>query len=223
MPVELSLFTATASAGGVTLNWRTETEANNIGFNVYRSNNKDGKYVNINASLIKGANITDNPHEYQYVDATVVEGATYYYYIEDIDLSGNRGKSHTVVIKVIPPKLDRSKWAGVKATIFGTPMRTALLQNFPNPFNPETWIPYQLSDDSPVLIRIYDVRGQIVRIFDLGHREAGYYLNTSLSGMSQAAHWDGKDATGQAVSSGIYFYQLLAGGFSDMRKMVILK
>jgi flagellar hook assembly protein FlgD len=93
-----------------------------------------------------------------------------------------------------------------------------LFQNYPNPFNAETWLPYQLSDDSHALIRIYDVKGQILSILDLGPKKAGYYLSKS-----QAAYWDGKDAKGQAVSSGIYFYQLKIGDYSATRKMVIVK
>ena len=98
------------------------------------------------------------------------------------------------------------------------PHRTALLQNYPNPFNPETWIPYKLSTDATVTIRIYDVKGQLVRQLDLGVQEASSYLDKE-----KAAYWDGKDATGQSVSSGVYFYQLKAGDFSATRKMVIVK
>ena len=92
------------------------------------------------------------------------------------------------------------------------------MQNYPNPFNLETWIPYQLSGDSPVIIRIYDLKGQLIHILYLGQQEAGYYVSKL-----QAAYWDGKNATGESVSSGIYFYQIKAGDFSANRKMVIMK
>ena len=103
-------------------------------------------------------------------------------------------------------------------TIFGDIKRTALLQNFPNPFNPETWIPYTLADDSAVNIRIYDVEGKLVRRLDVGQQRAGRYLNRE-----GAAYWDGKDQLGESVSSGVYFYTLEADAFSKTRRMVILK
>ena len=103
-------------------------------------------------------------------------------------------------------------------TMFGDIKRTALLQNFPNPFNPETWIPYTLADDSDVNVRIYDVEGKLVRKLDVGYQRAGSYLNRE-----KAVYWDGRDQLGESVSSGIYFYTLKADAFSDTRRMVILK
>ena len=98
------------------------------------------------------------------------------------------------------------------------PERTALLPNYPNPFNPETWIPYQLADDGHVTIRIYSQTGEIVRAFDLGFRPAGYYV-----GKSRAAYWDGRITSGEMVASGVYFYQLLTPDSTSIRKMVIVK
>ena len=103
-------------------------------------------------------------------------------------------------------------------TMFGDIKRTALLQNFPNPFNPETWIPYTLADDSEVNVRIYDVEGKLVRNLDIGYQRAGRYLSRQ-----NAVYWDGRDQLGESVSSGVYFYTLKAAGFSDTRRMVILK
>ena len=103
-------------------------------------------------------------------------------------------------------------------TMFGDIKRTALLQNFPNPFNPETWIPYTLADDADVNVHIYDVEGKLVRKLDIGYQRAGSYLNRG-----KAVYWDGRDQLGESVSSGIYFYTLKADGFSDTRRMVILK
>ncbi|MCD6508354.1 T9SS type A sorting domain-containing protein [Candidatus Poribacteria bacterium] len=102
------------------------------------------------------------------------------------------------------------------ADLADRPMRTALLQNFPNPFNSETWIPYQISRETDVLIRIYDVKGRLVRTFDLGRKRAGYYTSRE-----EAAYWDGRDEHGEEVASGVYFYTLSAGGFSETRRMVI--
>ena len=98
------------------------------------------------------------------------------------------------------------------------PDKTALLTNYPNPFNPETWIPYQLANDAEVQLTIYDTKGVVVRRLDIGHQLAGYYTDRT-----RAAYWDGRNESGESVTSGIYFYQLRTGRFSAMRKMVILK
>ncbi|RKU38940.1 hypothetical protein C6496_04910 [Candidatus Poribacteria bacterium] len=98
------------------------------------------------------------------------------------------------------------------------PEITVLLPNYPNPFNPETWIPYQLATDSDVQITIYNTKGAIVRTLGLGHQSAGYY-----TGRSHAAYWDGNNSLGEQVASGVYFYQLQTDDTSFMRKMVILK
>ena len=99
------------------------------------------------------------------------------------------------------------------------PTQTRLLANYPNPFNPETWLPYELALDSTVEIFIYDARGVRVRHLELGHQPAGYYI-----AKSRAAYWDGRNSTSvNAYRAGIYFYQLRAGSTSQLRKMVILK
>ena len=99
-----------------------------------------------------------------------------------------------------------------------TPKETALLPNFPNPFNPETWIPYHLSKDAAVTLHIYAMNGILVRTLTLGYQPAGMYQNRS-----RAAYWDGKNAFGEPVASGVYFYTLTAGDFSATRKMLIRK
>ena len=99
-----------------------------------------------------------------------------------------------------------------------TPTETELLANYPNPFNPETWIPYQLAEDGFVTLTIYDTAGQIVRTLEVGHRIAAVY-----KGRAKAIHWDGRNGLGEQVASGVYFYHLSAGDYSAARKMVILK
>ena len=103
-------------------------------------------------------------------------------------------------------------------TTLGDIKRTSLMQNFPNPFNPETWIPYSLADAASVTVRIYNVKGALIRSINVGRQGAGAYTN-----QQRAAYWDGKDDTGQPVASGIYFYQLLADDFSEARRMVVTK
>ena len=98
------------------------------------------------------------------------------------------------------------------------PKETLLLANYPNPFNPETWIPYQLSKPAVVMITIYAANGHIIRQLALGHQPAGIYQNRS-----RAAYWDGRNAVGEPVASGLYFYTLTAGDFTATRKMLIRK
>ena len=106
----------------------------------------------------------------------------------------------------------------MRVTTLGQVKRTALLQNFPNPFNPETWLPYRLAADAPVSLGIYNVRGQLMRELNLGVQKAGGYLTRET-----AAYWDGRDQVGETVSSGIYFYSLHAGPFQSTRRMLVLK
>ena len=109
-----------------------------------------------------------------------------------------------------------------------TPKETVLLPNYPNPFNPETWIPYHLAHAADVTLTIYDTKGTVVRQFELGHQPAGYYTDRS-----KAAYWNGCNESGESVASGVYFYQLRAGrsglsmphrrDYTATRKMLILK
>ena len=98
------------------------------------------------------------------------------------------------------------------------PEKTQLLANYPNPFNPETWIPYELATDTNVKITIYNAQGRVVRTLSLGQQAAGYY-----TAREQAAHWDGHNTLGEQVANGVYFYQLETDEMSTLRKMVILK
>ena len=109
----------------------------------------------------------------------------------------------------------------VEPEITGTekrPKETMLLSNYPNPFNPETWIPYQLAKPADISISIYASDGTLVRTLDLGHKPVGLYQNKS-----RAAYWDGKNELGEPVASSVYFYTLTAGDFTATRKMLILK
>ncbi len=99
-----------------------------------------------------------------------------------------------------------------------TPKETSLLPNYPNPFNPETWIPYRLAQEAEVAITIYDTKGTLVRQLALGNQAAGYY-----AARGKAAYWDGRNERGEAVASGIYFYQFRAGDYVASRRLVILK
>ena len=98
------------------------------------------------------------------------------------------------------------------------PNETRLLPNFPNPFNPETWIPYDLAEGADVNIYIHNVKGELIQHLRMGFQAAGSYRSRS-----RAAHWDGRNSIGEPVSSGIYFYTFQAGGKTSTRKMLIRK
>ena len=100
----------------------------------------------------------------------------------------------------------------------GKPKQSLLLQNYPNPFNPETWIPYHLAEDSLVSVTIYDATGARIRTLLLGYQSAGFYQNRE-----RAAYWDGQNALGEPVASGVYFYQLVTPSFQQTQRMLILK
>ena len=113
--------------------------------------------------------------------------------------------------------------AGFTVTVAGRAERgkkdtTNLLQNHPNPFNPETWIPFQLSEANNVTIRIHNAVGHLVRTLDLGYKTSGPYVSRD-----RAAYWDGRNESGESVSSGIYFYLMEAGSFRAVRKMIVLQ
>ena len=93
-----------------------------------------------------------------------------------------------------------------------------LLTNYPNPFNPETWIPYQLAEDADVRVKIYDISGHLVRTIKVGHKPVGYYLTRE-----RAVYWDGRNEGGESISSGVYFYTLITDHYTQTRRMVIVK
>ena len=98
------------------------------------------------------------------------------------------------------------------------PMKTKLHANYPNPFNPETWIPYQLAEDSDLTIRIYDSSGKIVKTIHTGLQKSGYYISRD-----KAAHWNGANESGEKVASGVYYYELETPKYKQTRKLVIIK
>ena len=126
-------------------------------------------------------------------------------------------ESQTFSIKVTPEHLANAVLL-VRLDNIGQPTQNRLLQNYPNPFNPETWIPYQLAEDSSVSVSIYDTTGQLIRTLSLGFQPAGFY-----NSRERAAYWDGRNALGERVASGIYFYQLTTPSFQQTRRLVIVK
>ena len=103
-------------------------------------------------------------------------------------------------------------------TVLPVIKKTVLLQSYPNPFNPDVWIPYELEKESPVSIEIYNAAGQLVRTLDLGMQPRGRYISKS-----KAVYWNGRTQVDERAASGLYFYALKAGDFVSVRKMVIVK
>ena len=131
-------------------------------------------------------------------------------YLSKIDIRGVRNER-------ADDKLAKIGKVGLTLNV-GKPDVTKIFRNYPNPFNPETWIPFQLEKSADVLVKIYDVQGRSVKTMPLGNYPAGYYLSKD-----KAVHWNGRNDSGERVSSGIYFYQFLAGEVIKTARMVVLK
>ena len=153
--------------------------------------------------LIPLTQLDADPRMYK-ADITVESSGSYTFTISGTDVNGNTGHSlKTVSIQLTSPDLL-------------APARFSLLPNYPNPFNPETWIPYQLPEGVDVTVKIYSVSGHLIRALNLGHKPAGFYTHKP-----KAAYWDGKNEVGEQVSSGVYFYTIQAGEFTATKKMVV--
>jgi hypothetical protein len=131
-------------------------------------------------------------------------------YLSEIDVRGVRNEK-------ADDKLVKLGKVGLNLSV-GKPDVTKVFHNYPNPFNPETWIPFQLDKETDVSVKIYGLNGHLVKAIQLWQLPAGYYLNKD-----KAIHWDGRNDSGERVSSGIYFYQFKAGKVIKTSKMVILK
>jgi Ca-activated chloride channel family protein len=136
-----------------------------------------------------------------------------------IEYDDECGNHHVIIRPEFPPAPPLADvLPQLQSLWIPNPLVTKLYPNYPNPFNPETWIPYQVAKDADVIVRIFDTRGQLIKTIALGHQEAGFYTSKD-----KAAYWDGRNQFGEKVSSGVYFYNLHAGEFTATRKMVILK
>jgi hypothetical protein len=204
LPVELSSFTANVTANMfVELQWIAETETNMLGYHVYRGDsNAISESSQITGQPIPATNSSE-PHSYTYVDEDVLSGNTYYYWLQTIDLD-----------------LTHSFHGPVAVTLEDDPevpdpvFTTALNQNFPNPFNPETTIKYSLREDAEMMeLKIYNVLGQLVKTIHAGPQTQGEHTVV----------WDGRDNSNRNVTSGIYFYRMSTPTYNKIYKMMLLK
>ena len=188
VPVELTTFTASTNKSGIVLNWSTASEINNHGFEVERSKDNVSFY---SIGFVKGTGTTTEIQSYSFVDDIEYSGVkTYYYRLRQVDFDG------------------RSQYSDVVNVDFDVPKDFVLSQNYPNPFNPSTKITYALPNQSPVVIKVYDLTGQEVITLVDEVKEAGTY----------EINFDALN-----FSSGVYIYQMRAGDFSSVKKMSILK
>ncbi len=207
LPVVLSEFSATYdSEKGVVLNWQTESEMNNLGFHIHRSSEDNPVYEKVTESLIKGHGTTNDLHYYTYTDTEELEPGTYYYVIENLATDGEAGLSMPVAVKVQATTAVETKQPTM-------PKQFDLLQNYPNPFNPSTMIQYNLKEPKHVTISVYSQSGQLVRTL----------VNARESAGPHSVVWNGSNESGELVASGIYYCQMKVDGFSQIRKMTLLK
>ncbi|MDZ4181260.1 MAG: FlgD immunoglobulin-like domain containing protein [Candidatus Cloacimonadaceae bacterium] len=208
LPVELSSFAATLTADMfVNVAWVAASETNHLGYNVLRSeNNMLGNAIQINQNVITEGTSVGTQVSYSYLDTEVEANGTYYYWLESLDLGGTSVMHGPVSILVTGEP-------GDPGTPPLPPTVTKLMSAYPNPFNPSTNIRYSLKEAGKVSIEIYNVKGQLIRTYENNHSAPGYYQ----------IMWDGRDASGRAVSSGLYLYRMISGHYRESRKMVLAK
>lgn len=198
VPVELGSFSGEYWGEQVVIRWGVVSQTNNAGWYVLRSD--DGVVYDSVSDLIVGNGTTDAFAAYRFEDADVSGLEKVYYKLQQIDLDGNRTLSDPIEVVI-----DRRR--------IGRPVKYALAQNFPNPFNPETTISYSVAVPTQIKLAIYNVMGQEIRTLVNAEQASGKYQVV----------WNGRDEFGREVSSGIYLYRFVAGEFVDTRKMLILK
>ncbi len=191
VPIELASFDIEVNENSAVLHWTTATETNNFGFEIERG--QDNSPLT-KIGFMPGHQTTADPHAYEFFDSNLTTGR-YYYRLKQIDLDGSFHYSPIVEAAI------------------GVPKTFKLGKNFPNPFNLETIIKFQIPTPSEVTLEIFNLIGQRVRTLIHEHKPAGYYQ----------VIWDGRDMSGNTVAAGLYLYQLKAGNFNGIRKMAIIK
>ncbi len=192
--VELGSFSASSRDGKIILDWATESESENLGFYILRSQNEEGPYNKI-TKLIEGAGHSQVREKYNYIDTDVSIGHSYHYQLQDVSFSGVSKTHGPVFAKVTSPQ------------------EYELEQNFPNPFNPSTRVQFNLKQPGYCELVIYNVQGQVVTTIVSEFLEAGPH----------SVEWDGKDRSGRIAPSGVYFYQIRVNGFTETKKMGFLR
>jgi|GEM_PF-5102757 len=203
-PVTLSEFTAEYAAGNLALYWTTQTETDNSGWNIYRSETEILEdALQVNGQLISGAGTSSEPTDYVFVDENeVAEGSTYWYWIESINSSGQTETFGPISLQIPvegenPDDQDFENYG--------------LFQNYPNPLSNSTSISFNLPEVTNCELTIYNIKGEIVKTFSGNNIKSGEF------------NWNGKDENGNDVFSGIYLYKLEAGDNTYIKKMILTK
>jgi hypothetical protein len=196
LPVELTNFTAEPSFNKVVFNWVTASETENLGFNIYKKLVNESEWKIVNKSIIAGRGNASEESAYQFVDADIRSGATYNYKLESVSYNGVVVTEKNMEIAV------------------PVPQEFVLFNNYPNPFNPNTTISFQVPEFSNVNLTVYDLQGKTVKeILKNAAYESGQYNVV----------WDASDNNGNKVSSGMYVYKFSANNFVKLGKMVLMK
>ena len=204
LPVTLSHFSATLTAQNyVQLTWVSQTETNLLGYHVFRGVSAELSSAEKISDLI-GATNTSNAQTYVYLDKDADQDGTYYYWLQNVDMDGTMGYHGPVSVVFT---------IGGNGGAPAIPTFTKLENAYPNPFNPNTTINYQLKDPGLVKIDIYNTRGQILRSFEHRHAEAGHY----------GFLWDGRDGSGRELPSGVYLLKMRSGTYVGSKKVVLQK
>ncbi len=197
LPVRYSSFTASWTAGkGVQLNWRTATELGNYGFEVQRSANPGSGFITVPGAFLPAAGTSSGERSYAYLDRTVAPGI-WYYRLRQIGVDSSSSFNDPLQVQVL-----------TSAGEAGAPLSYGLFQNYPNPFNPSTTISFSLPRRLYVTLTVFNPLGQEVAELLNGEVDAGFH-----EARFNAAH----------LVSGVYFYRLSAGGFTDVRTMLVVK
>ena len=204
LPVVLTSFTATISNQNyINLTWITQSETGMMGYYVMRSTQNDLSTARVVSPLIPAAN-TSQPKTYLYTDTEVKESGTYYYWLQCNDYNGIINTYGSISIEYN---------SGGGNTTPSIPLVTELLPVYPNPFNPQLFIPFNLADKSEVKIIIYNTRGQMVKDIAVGEKNPGNYR----------IEWDGTDNEGKALPNGIYCLRMVAGKDYYQTKAILMK
>jgi hypothetical protein len=174
-----------------------------MGYYILRSESNELSGAETISSLIAAAN-TSNGAFYTFSDKNLTESSTYYYWLNNLDFSGTEGFYGPLAVYI------DTFGEGPEAMI---PVVTQALGNYPNPFNPATHLRYALAKAALVNVQIYNSRGQLVRTLSQQHAQPGYYNLI----------FDGKDASGRDLSSGVYLYRLKIGNYSTTNRILLLK
>ena len=197
LPVSLSSFTTTYGNGSPIINWVTQSETNNLGWNIYRSVSQNtGQMIQINFDLIPGAGTTTEPTSYIFQDEyEVIKGNTYWYFLESVDDTGETSLYGPISLFIPFSEGELDIIPGI----------TILKTNYPNPFNPNTLIRFDVKNNETAILTIFNIKGQII-------------LTEQFESGKHNYEWDAREH-----SSGIYFYRLESESYSEVKKMVLVK